>query len=292
MTIGSHNLAIALRAKLNAERPAIAMAAHNPLAAKLAAEAGFDAVWGSGFELSASYAVPDASILPMSTHLEMMRAMAEVQPAPIVADLDTGFGNAVSVAYAVPKYAAAGIAAVVIEDKIFPKDSSLRVGGRQELVAIGEFQGKLEAAKAASGMLVIARTEALIAGLGQEEALRRGQAYAEAGADAVLIHSKQKTPDEILAFCRAWPGKVPLVLVPTSYPQLSFADVAALGKVGLIICGNHAIRAAAAAMRDVFRRILVEGGIAGVEGAVASVAEIFALQGDARMRELEKAYLR
>src|SRR6476646_2895334 len=99
-----------LKARLDPERPAIAMAAHNPLAAKLAAAAGFDAVWGSGFELSASYAVPDASILPMSTHLEMMRAMAEVQPAPIVADLDTGFGNAVSVAYAVPKYAAAGIA--------------------------------------------------------------------------------------------------------------------------------------------------------------------------------------
>ena len=91
---------------------------------------------------------------------------------------------------------------------------------------------------------MIARTEALIAGQGQEEALKRGQAYAEAGADAVLIHSKQKTPDEILAFCRAWPGRVPLVLVPTSYPQLSFAEVAALEKVGLIICGNHAIRAA------------------------------------------------
>ena len=138
----------------------------------------------------------------------------------------------------------------------------------------------------------MARTEALIAGLGQEEALRRGAAYAEAGADAVLIHSKQKTPDEILAFCRAWPGRVPLVLVPTSYPQLSFADIAASGKVGLVICGNHAIRAAVAAMRGVFRRILAEGGIAGVEGDIASVAEVFALQGDARVRELEKAYLR
>ena len=132
----------------------------------------------------------------------------------------------------------------------------------------------------------------MIAGLGQGEALRRGEAYAEAGADGVLIHSKQKTPDEVLAFCRAWPGRVPLVLVPTSYPQLSFADVAALGKVGLIICGNHAIRAAVAAMQSTFRRILAEGGIAGVENDIASVAEIFALQGDGHMRELEKAYLR
>jgi phosphonopyruvate hydrolase len=284
--------AATLRSKLDVRRPAVAMAAHNPLAAKLAAVAGFDAIWGSGFELSASYAVPDASILSMDVHLEMMRAIGEVQDAPVIADIDTGFGNAVNVAYVVPRYASAGVAAVVIEDKTFPKDSSLRAGGRQELVPAGEFRGKLAAAKAAANMLVIARTEALIAGLGQDEALRRGEAYAEAGADGVLIHSKQKTPDEILAFCRAWLGRVPLVLVPTSYPQLSFADIAALGKVGLIICGNHAIRAAVAAMQGTFRRILAEGGIAGVESDIACVAEVFALQGDEHMRELEKAYLR
>src|ERR1700730_14582853 len=284
--------AATLRAKLDVHRPAIAMAAHNPLAAKLAANAGFDAIWGSGFELSASYAVPDANILSMGTHLEMMRAIGQVQDALVIADLDTGFGNAVNVAYVVPQYAAAGVAAVVIEDKTFPKDTSLRSGGRQELVPIGEFQGKRAAARAACGVLVIARTEALIAGRGEEEALRRGAAYAEAGADAVLIHSKQKTPDESLSFGRAWPGRVPLVLVPTSYPQLSFADVAALGKVGLIICANHAIRAAVAAMRATFARILVEGGIAGVESSIASVAEIFTLQGDDRMRELEHRFLR
>ncbi len=268
------------------------MAAHNPLAAKLAANAGFDAIWGSGFELSASFAVPDANILSMNTHLDMMRAIGSVQDAPVIADLDTGFGNAVNVAYVVPQYAAAGVSAVVIEDKTFPKDSSLRAGGRQELVPIEEFQGKIAAAKVTDNVLVIARTEALIAGAGQDEALRRGAAYAEAGADAVLIHSKQKTPDETVAFCKAWPGHVPLVLVPTAYPQLSFGDIAALGKVGLVICGNHAIRAAVAAMQDVFRRILAEGGIAGVEKDIASVADVFALQGDARMREIEKKYLR
>lgn len=282
----------ALRAKLDVGRPALAMAAHNPLAAKLATEAGFDAVWGSGFELSASYAVPDANLLPMSTHLEMMRAMAEAGSAPLVADLDTGYGNAVNVAHAVPRYAAAGVAAVVIEDKTFPKDSSLRPGGRQELVPVREFQGKVEAAKAGAPVLVVARTEALIAGLGEAEALARAAAYAEAGAGAVLIHSKQRTPDEILSFCRAWPGTVPLVLVPTSYPGLSFAEVASLGKVGLVICGNHAIRAAVAAMRRAFARILAEGGLAGVEAEIAPVSDIFALQGDAALREIERAYLR
>src|ERR1700737_4549977 len=118
----------ALRAKLDVQRPAVAMAAHNPLAAKLAANAGFDAIWGSGFELSASYAVPDANILAMGTQRGMMRAIRAVQDAPGVADLDTGFGNAVNVAYVVPQYAAAGVAAVLIEDNTFPKDTSLPPG--------------------------------------------------------------------------------------------------------------------------------------------------------------------
>src|SRR5215831_8785619 len=172
------------------------------------------------------------------------------------------------------------------------EDSSLRPGGRQVLVSIEEFQGKIEAARLPDGPLVVARTEALIAGLGQAEALRRGAAYAEAGADAVLIHSKEKTPHEVLEFCRAWPGQVPLVLVPTAYPQVSFAEIAALGKVGLIICANHAIRAAVAAMRTIFARILAEGGIAGAESSIASVADIFRLQGDDRVREIETRFLR
>ncbi len=287
--------AAALRAALNPARPAVAMAAHSPLSAKLAEEAGFEAIWASGFELSALHAVPDASILPMGTHLEVVRSMTAAVGIPVVADIDTGFGNAVTVTYIVPQYVAAGAAALVMEDKTFPKDSSLRPGGRQELLRIEEFQGKIEAARAArgeSGTLIIARTEALIASLGQAEALKRGEAYADAGADAILIHSKQKTPDEIVAFCRAWSGRVPLVLVPTSYPQLDEAAIAQLNKVGLIICGNHAIRSAVAGMRVAFRKIRTQRSIAGVEGEIATVADIFDLQGDGAMRGIEKKYLR
>lgn len=281
-----------LRSRLNTADPAIAMAAHNPLSAKLAAEAGYGAVWVSGFELSASYAVPDASILPVSANLEITRAMSAVQDLPLVVDMDTGFGNAVNVAYIVPQFAAAGASAVVIEDKMFPKDSSLRSEGRHALVSVEEFQGKIAAAKAASSALVFARTETLIAGLGQDEAIRRGLAYVDAGADAVLIHSKSKTADEIVSFCRAWSSPVPLVIVPTSYPQLAFDQVAELNKVGLIICGNHAIRAAVASMRSVFRRILEDKSLTGVERDIAKVSDVFALQGDKHMREIEEEFLR
>lgn len=284
-----------LRNKLSEKPLTHIIGAHNPLSARLAEEAGFDGIWASGFELSAAYGVPDASLISMTQHLEMTRAIAEAVSIPVVADIDTGYGNSINVMYAVEKYEAAGAAAVVIEDKTFPKDTSLLAGGRQELVRIEEFQGKIEAAVAARhdpNFLIIARVEALIAGLGQEEAIRRGEAYAAAGADAVLIHSKSKTPDEIIAFVEAWRSPIPLVLVPTAYPQLTEADIVALGKVKLVIYGNHAIRAAVTGMERVLKQIRRDGGIHNVDSEIVPVTRIFDLQGVPSMKEREKRYLR
>src|SRR5262245_1500532 len=199
-------------------RLASVMSAHNPLSARLAELAGFDGIWASGFEFSAAYGVPDASLLSFTQHLDMTRAIVERVSVPVVADLDTGYGNAVNVMHVVGAYARAGVAAVVIEDKTFPKDTSLLAGGRQELVRAEEFQGKMAAAHTTGGehdLLVVARTEALIADLGLEEALTRAHAYAEAGADMILVHSKQKTPDEIIGFAQRWRGETRLVVVPT-----------------------------------------------------------------------------
>lgn len=272
-----------------------AMAAHNPLSALLAEEAGFDAIWASGFELSAAYGIPDASLLSLTQHLDMTRAICERVALPVIADIDTGYGNAVNVMHVVAAYGRAGAAAVVMEDKRFPKDTSLLEGGRQELVSITEFEGKVAAAVAARpdpAMLVVARTEALIAGFGQAEALERAAAYAAAGADLILVHSKARTPDEVLGFVAAWDGRVPLALVPTNYPQLTEAMMRETGKIGLVIYGNHAIRAAVAAMRQAFRRIRAEGGTAGVEASIATVEDVFRLQGVPAMKAAEARYLR
>ena len=287
--------ATALRAALDGGRLLTAMAAHDPLGAKLAAEAGFDAVWSSGFELSASLGVPDASIATMSEMLEAAARIAAAVEIPVVADIDTGFGNAINVHHAVIRYAAAGAAAVVMEDKTFPKDTSLREGGRQELLPVATIQGKLEAARDAAGEtgpLLVARVEALIAGLGQDEAIARAEAYAAAGAEAILIHSKAKTPDEIEAFIARWDGRRPLVVVPTAYPDFDEARARATGKVGLFIYGNHGLRARVAAQRRVFARIRDEGGAAGVEAEIATVKDVMELQGDAALRRLEKRFLR
>ncbi len=284
-----------LRGKIETSGLVHVMAAHSPLSARLAEEAGFDGLWASGFELSALYGLPDVSLISMTQHLEMLRAIADQTSLPIVADIDTGFGNAVNVVHAIRQYERAGAAAVVIEDKSFPKVTSLVAGGRQDLIRVEEFQGKIAAALATRsdpGFLVIARTEALIAGLGQDEALKRAAAYEAAGADMILVHSKQKTPDEVESFISAWTGKAPIVLVPTAYPELNAERIRALGKIGMVIYGNHAIRASVTAMKDVFARILADGGIHKVNRDIVSVEEIFRLQRMDQVKETEKRFLK
>ena len=284
-----------LREKMAAAGLVQVMAAHSPLSALLAEEAGFDGIWASGFELSALYGLPDVSLLSMTQHLDMVRAMADRSALPIVADIDTGFGNALNVIHAVRHYERAGAAAAVIEDKTFPKVTSLAAGGRQELLRTEEFQGKIRAALEARrdpDFLVIARTEALIAGLDEAEALRRAAAYEAAGADMILVHSKQKTPAEVESFVRAWAGGTPLVLVPTAYPDLTVERIKALGKVEMVIYGNHAIRATVTAMQRVFARILRDGGIQNADKEIVSVGEIFRLQRMDQVKADEEKYLR
>jgi phosphonopyruvate hydrolase len=284
-----------LRALIATSAPIEAMGCHSPLSALLALEAGFEAIWASGFELSALYGLPDAGLVSMSEHLEMTRRMVERTSSLVIADLDTGFGNAVNAAHATSAYAHAGTAAIIIEDKVFPKMTSLIPGGRQELVRIEEYQGKLEACLAArgdSGMMVMARTEALVAGAGLEEALKRGQAYVEAGAEGLLVHSKGPTRAEIDAFIQAWPGKVPLIVVPTAFPDFSREDAAASGKVGVLIYANHAIRASVKAMRDAFAAMRQAGAAQAAEAMIAPVSEIFELQDMEGLKRLETRYLR
>ena len=271
------------------------MAAHNPLSAMLVEEVGFDGIWASGFELSAACGLPDVSLVSMAEHLSTMRAIAQRTTLPIVADVDTGFGNAINILHTIEQYEEAGAAAVVIEDKTFPKVTSLVAGGRQELLRVEEFQGKLEAAVYARSdpdFMIIARDEALIAGLGEQVALERAASYAEAGADMILIHSKQKTPEEIESFINAWNGSVPIVIVPTAYPQMTEARALALQKVKMLIYGNHAIRASVTAMQKVFAQIIADGGIHQVDKDIVPVSEIFRLQKMDEVKANEKRFLR
>jgi len=284
-----------LREIVSAGGMARVMAAHDPLSAILVEEAGFDGIWASGFEYSAAMGLADVSLVSMAEHLNNMRHMAERTSLPIVADIDTGYGNAINVLHTIEQYEAAGAAAVVIEDKMFPKVTSLVEGGRQDLISIPEFQGKVEAAvsaRKAPEFLIIARTEALIAGRGEAEALQRARAYEAAGADMILIHSKQKTPDEIESFIDNWDGEVPIVIVPTAYPQMTEARAKSLKKIGVLIYGNHAIRAAVTGMQQVFARIIEDGGIQNADADIVPVSEIFRLQNMDQIKLDEGRFLR
>jgi len=269
--------------------------AHNGIGAKLIEKAGFDGVWASGLEISASYGIPDASLISMYQFVEAARSMNEVIDIPLVADCDTGYGNAINVMYMVKRYEEAGIAAVVIEDKKFPKDNSLLAGGRQELLGVEEFEGKIEAAKVAqrdSDFMVIARIEALIAGWGHEEAQMRAHRYVDAGADAILIHSKSKDPQEIIEFVTAWDRDIPLVLVPTTYSSLKESEIHELGKVKMVIYANHGLRASMKAMETVFDKIKKDGGIYDLDDLIDPVDHVFDLQGVPQMKENERKFLR
>ncbi|MEW6334470.1 MAG: isocitrate lyase/phosphoenolpyruvate mutase family protein [Thermodesulfobacteriota bacterium] len=272
----------------------VGVGAGDPLCAKLIERAGFDFVWSSSLCVSAGFAVPDANLLSMSQYCDVARGMNEVISIPVIADCDTGYGNANNVIYAVKKYEEAGIAGISIEDKKFPKDNSLLEGGRQELAPIEEFVGKIKAAKdhqQDEAFVVIARVEALIAGWGQAEALKRSLRYVEAGADCILIHSKSKEPGEILEFIANWTDPTPLVLVPTNYPSLTLAAVEALQKVKLFIYANQPVRASIKAQEALLDEMKRAGGIHTVDPMMVPVSRIFELQGVPVMKEKEKKYL-
>ncbi len=283
----------ALRRRLADPRPLFVAGAHNALSARLVEEAGFDAVWASGFEISASFAVPDANILTMAENLEASRQMAIAARIPVIADCDTGYGNAVNVIRTVQEYESAGVAAICIEDNVFPKRCSFYSSVKRELVSAEEHAGKIRAAKSAQrdpDFLVIARTEALIAGWGMEEARMRASAYADAGADAILIHSKADSPDEILEFASKWKRNVPLVAVPTTYKSVP-AHVLAEAGYRIVIFANHGLRAGIRASQTALRTIREQGRADAADPMIVPLEEVYRLVGVPELQKEEKTFL-
>jgi len=253
--------------------------AHDALGAVLAEEAGFQAVWASSLEVSASRCVPDASVLTMTEYLDAAANMQKAIDIPVVADVDTGYGNNLNVAHMVHEYEAAGISAVCIEDKMYPKVNSFAATAH-DLLPTRDFVRKITTAKAAQygeDFYVIARTEALINRLGVAEALERCHAYADAGADAVLVHSKAADPGEISEFLAGWDGRKPVVIVPTTYPQWTAFDAEQSG-VSVVIYANQGLRATVQALRSTFSTIVTKGTSIDLEGEIAPISDVFALQ--------------
>ncbi len=267
--------------------------AHNGLSAKIVEETGFKGIWASGLSISAALGVRDNNEASWTQVLDVIEFMSDATNIPILLDADTGYGNFNNVRRLVRKLEQRGIAAMCLEDKIFPKTNSFINGEDQELADIDEFCGKIKAAKDTqqdADFCVVARVEALIAGCGLQEALRRAHAYHNAGADAILIHSKKSVADEILAFMREWKNTGPVVIVPTMYyktPTRAFEEAG----VSVVIWANHMLRTNIRAMQETAATIFRDRTLLAVENAIVPVKEVFRLQNAAELQKAEELYL-
>jgi len=269
-----------LREKIESKSLVRVVGAFDALSAKLVETHDFDAVWAGSFAISATHALPDASILTMTEFFDVASNMSSTCDIPIIADCDTGYGGPSNVHYMTQKYEKAGISSICIEDKTFPKQNSLLENGKNDLLSEKEFVAKILAAKEArsnKNFIIIARVEALISGAGMKEAIKRANAYEHAGADAILIHSKQKTPDEIFEFTDSWKGSVPIVVVPTTYDSVKISDLSS-HNIKMVIYANQTLRVAHIAMTRLLQELVKADRISEVKDKISTMQDIFDLQ--------------
>ena len=278
-----------LREKLNSKSIIQVGGAFDAMSAKLVEISEFDAVWAGSFAISATHALPDASILTMTEFLHATENMADSCNIPVIADCDTGFGGPSNVSHLVKKYEKAGIAGICIEDKTFPKENSLLKNGNNILIGEKEFVAKIIAAREAKkdkDFLIIARTEALIAEQGFEEAKKRAKAYEKAGADAILIHSKKNSPEEVFEFADSWGGSVPLAVVPTTYPNVGLEELID-HKIKIVIYANQTLRASYTSMKSILQ-IIKNDELKNNNDKISSMEDIFQLQHSYKIKEEEE----
>jgi phosphoenolpyruvate phosphomutase len=282
-----------LRTLITSPEMTFIMEAHNGLSATIVEEAGFKGIWGSGLSISAALGVRDNNEASWTQVLDVLEFMSDATTIPILLDGDTGYGNFNNMRRLVKKLEQRNIGGVCIEDKLFPKTNSFIGGENQPLADIDEFCGKIKAAKDTQedkDFVVVARLEAFIAGWGLDEALRRAEAYHQAGADAILCHSKKADSSDIDDFMKVWGKRSPVIIVPTKYYSVPTEHFKKVG-VNTIIWANHNIRTAIKSMQETSARIFKEESLINVEGKVVSVNEIFRLQRADELEAAEDRYL-
>ena len=242
----------------------------------------FDGMWSSSLTDSTARGKPDIEAVDISARLQTVNELFEVTTKPLVFDGDTG-GKPEHFTFTVRSLERLGASAVIIEDKQGLKRNSLfGTGVSQTQSSIEDFCARLSIGKKAQitdDFMIIARIESLILEQGMDDAVRRAEAYIEAGADGIMIHSRQPAPEEVFGFCRRYdrlPIRVPLVVVPTSYHQVTEAELADHG-VNLVIYANHLLRAAYPQMAKVAQTILEHGRALEAEPLLAPIKEALAI---------------
>jgi len=256
----------------------------------------FDAIWESSLTDSASKGHPDIEVVSFDSRLQSINEILAVTHKPMIVDGDTG-GDANNFEYMVTKLERAGVSAVIIEDKVFPKRNSLEPGVQQMLQEPEIFSQKIQRGKSAqisTDFMIIARLESLIAGKSVDDALFRAQIYLEAGADGVMFHSKEKDPTQIMEFAKHYQKmtrkikcKKPMVCVPTTYNTLTEDELRAAG-FSIVIYANHLLRSANKAMEETARTILLNQRSFEVDPICSPVREIFQTVGFLEVKEKDK----
>jgi phosphoenolpyruvate phosphomutase len=267
------------------------MEAHNGISALITESARvdkggtvleFDGMWLSSLTDSTSRGKPDIEAVDVTTRLQTANEILEVTTKPIVFDGDTG-GKPEHLAFTVRSLERLGVSAIIIEDKEGLKRNSLFGNEVEQTQSSKEdFSNRIRFAKASQvtdEFMVIARIESLILEKGMDDAVDRAVSYIDAGADALMIHSRKKTPDEVFEFCRIIRDRsitVPIVVVPTSFSGVFESELADAG-VNMVIYANHLIRAAYPQMRHVAHSILEHQRAKEIESEIASIAEILTI---------------
>lgn len=280
-----------LRAMISGSDLSFLMESHNALSAKIAEQAGFSGLWASGLTISATLGLSDRNEASWTQVLDVVEFMTDHVNIPVLIDGDTGFGNYHNVIRLVKKLNQKHVSGVCLEDKIFPKMNSF-LGESQKLTDIDDFCSKIKAAKDIqpdNDFTVIARTEALISNLGMSEALKRAEHYRQAGADAILIHSKRDNADEILAFAAEWACRCPLVIVPTKY-YATPTEIFQQASISAIIWANHSLRSSIVAMKETTRHIFENQSIRYIEQDIATLEDVFALTNEVNADLADQRY--
>jgi 2,3-dimethylmalate lyase len=280
-----------LRALLDSGQTIVAPGAFDPLAARLVEEAGFPAVYMTGFGTSAALlGRPDVGLLTMTEMAGNAGRIAACVDIPVIADADTGYGNPLNVIRTVGAYEAAGVAGIHIEDQVAPKKCGHMEG--KQVIPAAEMAEKIRAAadaRARPEFVIIARTDAR-AVEGLDRALERARLYREAGADALFIEAVTSEA-EAEAVARAFPG-VPLLFnwaEGGKTPPIGLDRLTALG-YRIVIFPISTLLAATAAMRRILREIAEAGTPAAALGELPAFGEFLNFIGLPEVREAEQRY--
>jgi phosphoenolpyruvate phosphomutase len=255
----------------------LAVGVHSAITARLAELAGFDAVWVSSLEVSTEKGLPDFNLITIPEMAMCVREVRRTTALPILVDGDNGYGSGDTWVRAAQEYAAAGAAAMCVEDYRFPKRGSFYNDVDRGLEDLPVFARRIERVKkAVPELALIARTEALVAGLGAAEAKRRARAYVAAGADALFIQTIGSTISEFISVLDSLKGLSPIVVTPTKMAETGAAELHQMG-ADVIIYSNVVIRTMITALRASLTELRASEKLVAVDDRMAALADIFEL---------------